>query len=178
MASTCPLIFNSFSPFTNPLGTVLSAPITIGIIVTFMFHSVFCTLARSSYLSLFSFSFDFTLWSAGTAKTTIRQVPFLFFSFSFFFFFFFLLTVTRSGRLAEIRCSVYVSKSKRTLYISFSRPDSGLCIYHLFVLSNSDFLHNSQWITLPTQSYYYYYHYYYYYYWNHITLCKQMTIIT
>ena len=28
----------------------------------------------------------------------------------------------------------------------------GLCIYHLFVWSNFNFLHNSQWISLPTQS--------------------------
>ena len=30
--------------------------------------------------------------------------------------------------------------------------DSGLCIYHLFVRSNFNFLHNSHSITLPTQS--------------------------
>ena len=33
-----------------------------------------------------------------------------------------------------------------------SRTDSGLCIYHLFVWSNFNFLHNSRWITFPTQS--------------------------
>ena len=30
--------------------------------------------------------------------------------------------------------------------------DSGLCIYHLFIWSNLNFLYNSQWITLPKQS--------------------------
>ena len=30
--------------------------------------------------------------------------------------------------------------------------DSGLCIYHLFVCSNLNFLYNSQWIAFPTQS--------------------------
>ena len=35
------------------------------------------------------------------------------------------------------------------LCISFSRTDTGSCIY---VWSNLNFLHNSQWITLPTQS--------------------------
>ena len=29
--------------------------------------------------------------------------------------------------------------------------DSGLCIYHLFVWSNLNFLHNSQWINFPNQ---------------------------
>ena len=67
-------------------------------------------------------------------------------------FFFFLLTITSSGHLAKIRWSVCIAKSLRSLFISFSRTDSGLCIYHLFVWLNSNFLHNSQWITLPTQS--------------------------
>ena len=34
----------------------------------------------------------------------------------------------------------------------FSRTDSGLCIYHLFVWSNLNFLYISQCITLPTLS--------------------------
>ena len=39
MVSTHPLISKSTSPFNNPLVTVTQAPITIGIIVTYMFHS-------------------------------------------------------------------------------------------------------------------------------------------
>ena len=39
MASTPALISKSFSSFTNPLVTVPSASITIGITVTFMFYS-------------------------------------------------------------------------------------------------------------------------------------------
>ena len=34
----------------------------------------FCSLARSWYLSLFLLSFDFTQWSVGKAKFSIRQV--------------------------------------------------------------------------------------------------------
>ena len=45
--------------------------------------------------------------------------------------------------LARIRWSVYISKSK---------TDSNLCIYHFIVWSNFNFLYNSQWITFPTQS--------------------------
>ena len=41
MISICVLIANSSSPYTNPMVTVPSAPSTIGITVTFMFHS-FC----------------------------------------------------------------------------------------------------------------------------------------
>ena len=70
----------------------------------------------------------------------------------FLLFFFFFLTITRSGRLAEIRWYVCISKSKRILCVLFSRTDSVVCIYYLFVWSNLNFLHNSQWITLPIQS--------------------------
>ena len=53
MVSTHLLISKSFGPCAKPLVTVLSTPITIGITVTFMFHSFFSSLARSWYLSLF-----------------------------------------------------------------------------------------------------------------------------
>ena len=78
MVSTRPPTSKSSSPFSNPLVTVPNAPITIGIIVTCMFHSFFSSLARSRYLSFFSHSFCFILWSARTAKSTIFA--------SFFFF--------------------------------------------------------------------------------------------
>ena len=41
MVPTFPLISKSSSPFSNPLGIVPSAPTTIGIMVTFIFHSFF-----------------------------------------------------------------------------------------------------------------------------------------
>ena len=93
-----PPISKSSRPFNNPLITVPNAPITIGTIVTFMFHSFFNSLARSRYLSFFSLSFRFILWSPGTAKSTILQILFL-----FFFFFFLLLIIMRSGLLAGIK---------------------------------------------------------------------------
>ena len=74
MVSTRPPTSKSSSPFSNPLVTVPNAPITIGIIVTYMFDSFFNSLARLRYLSFFSHSFSFILWSAGTAKSTILQV--------------------------------------------------------------------------------------------------------
>ena len=61
------------------------------------------------------------------------------------FSFFVLVFITGSGCLAEIWWSICISKSQ-------SRSDSGLCIYYLFIWSNFNFLHNSQWITFPTQS--------------------------
>ena len=77
MVSTRPPTSKSSRPYNNPLVTVLKAPVTIGIIVTFMFHSFFFnSLARSRYLSVFSHSFSFTMCSAGTTKSTILQIFF------------------------------------------------------------------------------------------------------
>ena len=84
-----------------------------------------------------SFFFSFTLW---TAKSTIWQVHFIF------------LTITRSGRVAEIRWSLCISTTEIFFAFLFSRTDSGLCVYHLFARSHLNFLYDSPWITLPTQS--------------------------
>ena len=114
IVSVRPPTSKSSRPFNNPLVTVPNAPITIGTIGTFMFHSFFNSLARSRYLSFFSFSFRFIPWSAGTGKSTILQI------FFFFFFFFFLLIIIRSGLLARIRWSVCMLKSHRSLCVAFS----------------------------------------------------------
>ena len=79
MVSTRPPTFKSSSPFSNTLVTVPNAPITIGIIVSCMFHCLFNSLAMSRYLSFFSHSFSFILWSARTAKSIILQVPLFFY---------------------------------------------------------------------------------------------------
>ena len=76
IVSTRPLTSKSSRPFNNPLVIVPNAPITIGTIVTFVFHSFLNSLARSRYLSFFSLSFRFILWSAGTANSTILQILF------------------------------------------------------------------------------------------------------
>ena len=89
MVSTHPPTSKSSSPFSNPLVTIPKAPITIGIISTCMFYSIFFnSRVRSKNLSFFSHSFIFIQWSA---KSTILQVRF-----------FFLLIIIWSGLLAEI----------------------------------------------------------------------------
>ena len=127
------LISCSSSLFSRPLETVPRAP-AIGITVTFMFHSFFSSLARSKYLFIFLFSFIFILWSAGMAKSTRWQ------AFFFFFFFFFLVLLINiwSGLLADIGWFICISKSLWILWISFSRTDFNLCIYHLSAWSNSN----------------------------------------
>ena len=87
MVSTRPPTSKSSSPFSNPLVTVLNAPITIGIIVTFRFHSFFNSQAWSRYISFFSYSFSFILWSVGTVMSTILQ--FLFFVVDYYYFYYY-----------------------------------------------------------------------------------------
>ena len=141
MVSTWPPTSKSSRPFNNPLVTVQKAPITIGIIVTFMFHIFFSSLARSRYLSIFSHYFSFILWSAGTANSTILQI---FFSFFFFVDYY---KVWSSGRDQVIR--LYIKVSQEFVCVLFKYR---LCIYHFLAQSNLYFLHISQWITQPTHS--------------------------
>ena len=77
--STHPLISKSSSPLIHPSVTVTRAPITIGINVTFMFHSFINFLTRFWYLSFFS------LFSILLCGQMAQQSP-QFCKFSFFFF--------------------------------------------------------------------------------------------
>ena len=121
--------------------TVPRVPIIIGIIVTFIFPSLFNSLAKVELLiPLFTF---FQFYSVFHQDSKVHN--------SASSLFFFLLIIIRSGHLAKIWWSVCISKSQSCLCISFSRTDSALCIYHLFVWSNFNPLHNFQWITSPTQ---------------------------
>ena len=139
MVSTRPLTSKSSSTFNNPLVIVPKAPITIGIIVTFMFHSFFQFPFKVEVLILYSLSFSFILWSVGTVKSTICKFSVL-------------LIIIRSCQLTEIKWSVCMSMSHRSLCVSFARIDTRLCMYHLFIWSNLNFWHIFKWITLPTLS--------------------------
>ena len=104
-----------------------------------MLQFFFNSLARSSYLSFFSLSFNFILWSAGTVESTIRQV--LFFVIDYY-------NVWSSGRIIIIiplynpplslflsyRSHVPVSQLSLCiiLFMSFPIFDSLLCIFLLF----------------------------------------------
>ena len=112
IVSTRPLTSKSSRPFNNPLVIVPKAPITIGTIVTFMFHRFFNSLARSRYLSLF-----FTFLQIYSVFRRDSKVD----NFANSFFFFFLLIIIRSGLLVGIRWSVCKLKSHRSLCVSFSR---------------------------------------------------------
>ena len=117
IVSTRPPISKSSRPFNNPLVIVPKVSITIGTIVTFIFHSFFNSLVKSRYLSFFSLSFRFILWSAGTAKSTILQILFL------------LLIIMRFGLLAGIRWSVCIG-----VYASHFLGQVLCCAYTILLL--------------------------------------------
>ena len=132
MVSTRSLVFKSSSPRINSSVTVQRALITIGIIVTIMFHSSSIPWkGLGTYLSSL-FQFYFVICQESKVYNTACSL-------------FFLLL------LDLIRWFVCISKSQRSFCVSFTRTDSGLCIYHLFVWSNFNFFHDSQWITFPNQ---------------------------
>ena len=108
-----------------------------------MFHSYFFRFPNKVEVLILLFTFFSILLYSQPGQ----QIP-QFCKFSFLL----LLIIIKSGRMAEMRLSVCISKSQRNLRVSFSKTDSGLSIYYLFVWSNLNFLHNSQLIPLPTQS--------------------------
>ena len=84
MVSTRPLISKSSSLLTNIFVTLPSTTVTIGITVTFMFHSFLRSLARSRY---FFFSFCFlSVLLCGQLERQSPQFRRFFLSFSLFFF--------------------------------------------------------------------------------------------
>ena len=99
--------------------TVPRAPITIGIIVSIMFHSFFYFSCKVQVLFfLFAFFQFYFVSPLGQQSPQFCKFSFLFFSsLLFFFFFFLLLIIIRSGRLAEIRWSICTLKSHRSLYV-------------------------------------------------------------
>ena len=92
IVSTRPPTSKSSRPFNNPLVIVPNAPITIGTIVTLMFHSFFNSQQGQGTYSSFHFPSDLFCGPPG-------QQSLQFCRFSFFFF---LLIIMRSGLLAEI----------------------------------------------------------------------------
>ena len=108
MVSTRPSIFKSSNSYTKPWVNVQSASITIGITVTFMFHSFFFVLLQGlgTYLS---FRFPSVL-PCGQLEKQIPQFDRLSFL---------LLIFTRFWSLAEIRWSVCISISQRIFFVSF-----------------------------------------------------------
>ena len=138
MVSTRPPISKSPSHFTNSLVTVPRAPITIGINVTFMLHNFLQFSSKLKVFFLFIFFQFYSIVSRGSKAHNFAS------SLSFVDYY----EVWSSG--LDLVILLYVKIPLEL--VSFSRTDAGLCIYHLVVWSYLNFLHDSQWITLLTQS--------------------------
>ena len=100
--------------------------ITIGIIVILIVP----WQGPSTYLSFCFFDFHSVIPRDGKVRNMANSLSL---SLSY---------ITKSGLLARIRWSVYISKSQKILSVSFYRTDSGL--YFLVVWSIFSLLHNSQ----------------------------------
>ena len=126
IVSTLPPTSKSSSPFNKPLVIVPKAPVMIGIIISFMFHSFFNPLAKSMYLSFFSHSFSFILSSVGSSKSAILQILFFCCCCCCCWLLYGLVVWPRLG-------DPFACQSPQGVYVSFSRTDARLCIYHLFL---------------------------------------------
>ena len=112
IVSTRPPTSKSSSPFNNPLVTVPNAPITIGIIVTFMFHSFFFQFSSKVEVLIHLFTF-FQFYSVVSWDSKVDNFA--------SFLFFFLLIIIRSGLLAEIIIIIIIIiYSLRVFHISVS----------------------------------------------------------
>ena len=107
-----------------------------------MSHSILNSLERSQYFSQNSLFLIFSLWFAGMVK----------FSVFFFFWFIFLLISPRSGFSSGFAC-LLASKISEEFYVSHSIRQILVCACTIWLYGQiSVFLHDSQWITFPTQA--------------------------
>ena len=98
-------------------------------------------------------SFRFLLFSPRGLNDKVHfKANFLFFFSLFFFFSFFFFSFLYYLVFWQGLDDMFVSQNPRRFHISFSRIDSGFCIYHLVVWLNFNFLNNSQWLTFPIHS--------------------------
>ena len=141
---TCLLIFQ---PFYQNFGIVPNLKITIGISITFIFHSFISSLARSTVI-ISSFIFS-NFYSMVFRNCKIHYSTGSFFSFSFFILFYFILFFWLSLGRFTWPClrDLLVSKNPR----EFCAPYSPWWIL-FFPWSNFNFFHNVQWINFPTKS--------------------------
>ena len=136
MVSTRPLISKSSSPFINYLVTEASSPITIGINVTFMFHSFF-QFSSKVYVLIFLFVFlpfyPLVSWNGKVYYSADS-------------FFVEYLEVWLPDRDLVVRLYIKIlEKFMRLIFLDR--------FWVVFVWLNLNFLHNSQWIPFFTQSY-------------------------
>ena len=141
MVSTRPLISKSPSPWTNPFMTEPGVPVTTDITVIIIFHSFgfFFPLLRQGQGTYLFFRFT-SILLCGQPE---QQSP----QFGLFTFFFSWLSL---GQVVWPRFDyLFITQNPKEFCLIF--PDGFQVVtYYLFVWSNLNFLHTSQWITSPT----------------------------
>ena len=120
MVSTSPLISKSSSRLTNFWGIVLNAPKTIGISVTFIFHSFYFSNKVNIFISFFHFLLFSLCGLPGRQNPRIGR--------SFFFFFCIWLSLVVWPRLGDS----FVSQNRREVCASHSQGRIPGCIYTTF----------------------------------------------
>ena len=93
MVSTRPVFSKSSSPSTSHLVTVPRAPITIGITVTFMFHSFFFQFPPKLEVHILLYAFFFKFYTVIRWKSKIHNFASSLFFFYLFIYFFWLLSL-------------------------------------------------------------------------------------
>ena len=137
MVSIHPRISHSSSLFSKPLWTFQSVRTIIGIPRHTHVPQLFQLTGKRFNLY---FRFIFTLWSAGTAKSTWCQVLFS-------------CLLTLNLLFWPGLGDLFVSKNPREFFcVLFSRMDFGLSSYYLLAWSNFNHLHSYRWSTFPTMS--------------------------
>ena len=131
MVLRCPLIFKYSMSFKQSFDDCTERSNYNWYLYYFFVPSYFfISPAKSKQVSLFSISFSFTLWSAGTAKFPIRQVLF-FFLFSFFFFFFYYHRVWSPGQ----------DRLRDQFYLKIPNKFERLILSDAFGFMNIPFIH-------------------------------------
>ena len=139
MVSTHPPISKSSRRFNNTLVTVPKAPVTIGVIVTFVFHSFFQFPSKVSELILL-FTF-FPFYSVDRRDSKVQNIA------SSPFCCWLLLGLVFCSRLGD----PFVCQIPIGVYVCHSPGQ--ICVVHIpFVrMVKSKFLAQPEWITFPTQ---------------------------
>ena len=88
IVSTRPPTSKSSRHFNNPLVIVPNTPITIGTIVTFMFHSFFCLQGRGTYPS-FHFPSDLLCGPPGQQSRLFCRFSFYYYHYYYYYYYYY-----------------------------------------------------------------------------------------
>ena len=131
MVLICPPIF-------KPLGIVPNAPIIIAITETLLYHSFLHFPANSMYLSVFSLSLIFSLYSGFLSVTLFKLLEWQ--KSTWWHVIFCLLINTKSGFRTRIEWFVFSSKLLLLLLFEIQSPRGQANSYLMLMLLNTDFV--------------------------------------